>query len=157
MTVECSSDSLPSATSGETVTVSGQVTEVDLLLLCDLFYLPFEHGYKSLVLLNEFHWLKDNARVLVATDAVTGSKQEAAEWHRRAAKFEHVSQRVFEVARKIVRCPNQELVHELYSYLWELTAVLALLVGYVQWLKLAQFPVNINNFTQGSYTCEFES
>lgn len=136
----------------------GQVTVDDLHLLCDLFYLPFEHGTISLVLLSEFHWLKNNASVLVVHDnnksGSDANKPEAMEWSRRAAKFEHISQRVFELARKLVRSRNQEIVHELYSYLWELTSVLELLVGYVRWLKLGQFPANINNFTQGSYTCK---
>uniref|UniRef100_A0A4Y0BTA9 N-acetyltransferase domain-containing protein n=1 Tax=Anopheles funestus TaxID=62324 RepID=A0A4Y0BTA9_ANOFN len=36
------------------------------MLLCDLFYLPFEHGSKALQLLSEFHWLRNNAYVLCA-------------------------------------------------------------------------------------------
>lgn len=152
MTVE-SADS----NSLEVAAAEGQVTVDDLHLLCDLFYLPFEHGTISLVLLSEFHWLKNNASVLVHEHIKSGSdvnKPEAMEWNRRATKFENISQRVFELARKIVRSRNQEIVHELYSYFWELTSVLELLVGYVRWLKLGQFPANINNFTQGSYTCK---
>lgn len=145
-----------------------EMTVDDLQLLCDLFYLPFEHGSRSLFILNEFYWLKNNARILVASDGGggkqrhgsvsngngTASKPETAEWNRRAAKFEHISSRVFELARKLVRCENKEIVHELYSYLWELTGALALLLGYIGWLRLGQFPQNINSFTQGSYTCK---
>ncbi|XP_049287177.1 protein O-GlcNAcase [Anopheles funestus] len=43
-----------------------QITAVDIMLLCDLFYLPFEHGSKALQLLSEFHWLRNNAYVLCA-------------------------------------------------------------------------------------------
>lgn len=39
----------------------------DLFLLCDLFYLPFEHGSRSLQIINEFYWLKTNASVLVSS------------------------------------------------------------------------------------------
>lgn len=161
MTVE-SVDSIPlNPASNREVTVD------DLHLLCDLFYLPFEHGSRALMILNEFYWLKNNASVLVScssnskrnsngngVSATNGNKPETVEWHRRAAKFEHISQRVFDLARKLVRCENKEIVYELYSYLWELTGALTLLVGYVEWLKLGQFPPNINSFTQGSYTCE---
>lgn len=144
-----------------------EITVEDLHLLCDLFYLPFEHGSKALLILNEFYWLKNNATVLVTDGYVkhhsgnsngtltSASKPETVEWHRRAAKFEHISQRVFDLARKLVRCANKEIVYELYSYLWELTGALSLLVGYVEWLKLGQFPQNINSFTQGSYTCKY--
>lgn len=164
MTVE-SVDSIPLAPSAfatdATASNKNLVTVDDLHLLCDLFYLPFEHGSKSLMILNEFYWLKNNASVLVASDAASkihttsnGGKPETVEWHRRAAKFELISHKVFELARKLVRCANKEIVYELYSYLWELTSALTLLLGYVEWLKLGQFPQNINNFTQGSYTCK---
>lgn len=42
-----------------------EITMEDLNLLCDLFYLPFEHGVRSLQIINEFQWLKTNATVLV--------------------------------------------------------------------------------------------
>ncbi|EDS33095.1 conserved hypothetical protein [Culex quinquefasciatus] len=32
-----------------------ELTCADIMLLCDLFYLPFEHGSKALQLLAEFH------------------------------------------------------------------------------------------------------
>ena len=37
----------------------------DLLLLCQLFYLPSEHGQYGLELLNEFYWLKRNATAML--------------------------------------------------------------------------------------------
>lgn len=36
----------------------------DLSLLCDLFYLPFEHGAQGLQVLQEFNWLKSNAHLV---------------------------------------------------------------------------------------------
>lgn len=39
----------------------------DLVLLCDLFYLPFEHGSQGVQILQEFYWLHTNA-YLVASD-----------------------------------------------------------------------------------------
>lgn len=41
------------------------LTVDDLSLLCDLFYLPFEHGGQGLQLLQEFNWLKSNAHVVI--------------------------------------------------------------------------------------------
>lgn len=43
------------------------ITVNDLFLLCDLFYLPFEHGSRSLQIINEFYWLKSNASLLVSS------------------------------------------------------------------------------------------
>lgn len=45
--------------------VDKQLTQEDLSLLCDLFYLPFEHGGQGVQLLQEFNWLKGNAHVVL--------------------------------------------------------------------------------------------
>lgn len=42
-------------------TSSSPVTAEDLLLLVDLFYLPYSHGVKAKQILSEFKWLKTNA------------------------------------------------------------------------------------------------
>lgn len=44
------------------------LTYEDLALLCDLFYLPFEHGSQGLQLLQEFNWLKSNAHLVIAAN-----------------------------------------------------------------------------------------
>lgn len=49
----------------EPVDVEKQLTQEDLSLLCDLFYLPFEHGGQGVQLLQEFNWLKSNAYVVM--------------------------------------------------------------------------------------------
>ena len=36
-------------------------TEDDMLLLAELFYMPFEHGNRGLVFLQKLHWLRTNA------------------------------------------------------------------------------------------------
>jgi len=47
------------------VDIEKQLTHEDLSLLCDLFYLPFEHGGQGIQLLQEFNWLKSNAYVVM--------------------------------------------------------------------------------------------
>lgn len=47
------------------VDIDKQLTHEDLSLLCDLFYLPFEHGGQGIQLLQEFNWLKSNAYVVM--------------------------------------------------------------------------------------------
>lgn len=49
----------------EPADVEKQLTHEDLSLLCDLFYLPFEHGGQGVQLLQEFNWLKSNAYVVM--------------------------------------------------------------------------------------------
>lgn len=53
------------AISQEPVDIDKQLTHEDLSLLCDLFYLPFEHGGQGIQLLQEFNWLKSNAYVVM--------------------------------------------------------------------------------------------
>jgi len=53
------------AVSQEPVDIDKQLTHEDLSLLCDLFYLPFEHGGQGIQLLQEFNWLKSNAYVVM--------------------------------------------------------------------------------------------
>lgn len=42
-----------------------ELTFEDISLLCDLFYLPFEHGGQGLQILQEFNWLKSNAHLVM--------------------------------------------------------------------------------------------
>ncbi|KAL1399122.1 hypothetical protein pipiens_008447 [Culex pipiens pipiens] len=60
--------------------------------------------------------------------------------------------RSFRVTRKIARCPNKELCYDLFSYVWDIAAVLSMLSAYVKWLAMGNFPANINSYTQGGYT-----
>lgn len=52
-----------------------EINADDILLLCDLFYLPFEHGSQGLKLLNEFHWLKINSGILSGNKCGTNSEK----------------------------------------------------------------------------------
>lgn len=47
---------------------NNDLTVEDLSLLCDLFYLPFEHGGQGLQLLQEFNWLKSNAHLVISAN-----------------------------------------------------------------------------------------
>ncbi|XP_062505490.1 protein O-GlcNAcase-like isoform X2 [Corticium candelabrum] len=40
-----------------------QMTEEDVALLVDLFYLPHQHGPRAVELMKEFHWLKKHANI----------------------------------------------------------------------------------------------
>lgn len=135
--------------------VDSEITTADLLLLCDLFYLPFEHGEKALHLLNEFQWLKLNVHVLVAHKGESESdksQEESQEWIRKAGAFQNLCQAIGDLTKKIAFCKNRELCYDLYTYVWEVSSVTSLLSAFVQWLGLGKFPLNIQSFTQGSYT-----
>lgn len=134
------------------------ITVDDLFLLCDLFYLPFEHGSRSLQIINEFYWLKSNASVLINSykkgQDLSTAKPEVQEWFQRADKFYNICQSVITLAKKIASCANKELCYDLYSYVWDIAGVVILLCAFIKWLSLGYFPANINSYTQGNYTCE---
>lgn len=125
----------------------------DLYLLCDLFYLPFEHGSRGSKLLNEFNWLKANASVLLGVRKKTDPpKPEIVEWEERAEKFSNLCQSVQNLSNKLSRCANKEICYDLFSYVWDMAGTLMLLNAFIKWLSLAHFPSNVYSYTQGSYT-----
>ena len=128
------------------------ITYDDILLLCDLFYLPFEHGKQGLQLLNEFQWLKINAGVLCGKKVISPDDIEAEEWFRRSEKLQKLGDSIFLLTRKIASCVNRELCYDLFTYAWEISSVISIYIAYVKWLALGKFPSNSNSYTQGSYT-----
>ncbi|XP_065372571.1 protein O-GlcNAcase [Calliphora vicina] len=139
---------------------ASKMTPEDLYLLCDLFYLPFEHGTRGCKLLNEFNWLKANAHVLLdegkcnnsGGEVDTPTKPEVAEWIQRAEYFTKLCNCVQELLRKIALCDNKEICHDLFCYVWDIAGALSLLNAFVKWLRLGHFPPNVYSYTQGTYT-----
>ncbi|XP_052744973.1 protein O-GlcNAcase isoform X3 [Bicyclus anynana] len=127
---------------------SDALTADDLLLLCDLFYLPFEHGSRGLRMMHDFHWLTTHASSILPR----GSRPETSEWRRRLRRFSWWAGRTRRLARRVACAPNRELHSELRPYLWDLCAVLALLQAFLRWLELGKFPPSIATYAQGSYT-----
>lgn len=128
-----------------------KITFDDVFLFCDLFYLPFEHGKQGVLLLNEFHWLKTNANVL-KRNKKGESSPEVQEWLRRKENLLKLVDSIYRLTRKLAACVNQELCHDLFPYVWEISSVVSIFAAYVKWLSLACFPENSNSYVQGSYT-----
>ncbi|KAG5671983.1 hypothetical protein PVAND_002147 [Polypedilum vanderplanki] len=129
------------------------ITYDDVLLLCDLFYLPFEHGKQGLNLLNEFHWLKMNAFVLSERKKKSNDDStNTQEWLDRSKNFLKLCDSVYKLMRKIALCVNREIAYDLYTYTWEMSAVVSICDSYIRWLELGNFPQNANSFIQGNYT-----
>ena len=124
MQVEILSDNISDGIIAEK---SNDISVEDVLLLCDLFYLPFEHGIQALHLLQEFQWLKSNASVLVGNrTGLNSDNPEIQEWYKRSEKMIRMGDRVFELARKIASCANRELCYDLFTYVWEVCAVISI-------------------------------
>ncbi|XP_075214643.1 O-GlcNAcase isoform X2 [Lycorma delicatula] len=126
----------------------------DLSLLCDLFYLPFEHGNQGIQLLQEFNWLKSNAYI-VTTSKLTQNqpnKPEVEEWHERATRLEEMSAAVNTLFQRLTYCNNRELLYDLYPYVWDMRGVISLLNSYIKWLASGHFPQIVSSYTTGNYT-----
>ncbi|KAF5298117.1 hypothetical protein FQA39_LY02541 [Lamprigera yunnana] len=130
-----------------------QLTVEDLSLLCDLFYLPFEHGGQGLQLLQEFNWLKSNAPLVMTSGQYKNKLQpEVQEWFMRAEKMNEMAQAVNRLFTHLADCNNRELLYDLYSYVWDIRGVISLLNSYIKWLAGGQFPASMPSYTQGNYT-----
>ncbi|CAH1990493.1 unnamed protein product [Acanthoscelides obtectus] len=130
-----------------------ELTYEDVALLCDLFYLPFEHGGQALQLLQEFNWLKSNAHLVIATNQKKDkSSPEVQEWFSRAEKMNEMTESVNKLFSHMSSCNNRELLYDLYSYVWDIRGVISLLNSYIKWLAGGQFPPSMPSYTQGTYT-----
>ncbi|XP_035702266.1 protein O-GlcNAcase isoform X2 [Folsomia candida] len=115
-----------------------ELTAEDLHLLCDLFYLPYEHGTQGLQIMHEFQWLKTNSNVIAGAIAKEKMKPEGAEWYQRAAKFDDLNRKVNTLATKLNDITNRELLYEIYPYIWDIRGVISLLNSYVKWLGFSK-------------------
>nr|CAD7257175.1 unnamed protein product [Timema shepardi] len=131
------------------------LTHEDLALLCDLFYLPFEHGGQGIQLLQEFNWLKSNAHLVTQANKKgkeSPTEPEVTEWFERATRLEEISKAVNLLFQHLTFVPNRELLYDLYPYMWDMRGVISLLNSYIKWLANGQFPQMVASFTLGSYT-----
>ncbi|XP_031838297.1 O-GlcNAcase isoform X2 [Nomia melanderi] len=122
--------------SQDSIDADKRLTQEDLSLLCDLFYLPFEHGGQGILLLQEFNWLKSNAHVVMKKpkEETTVSQADIEEWHARATKMNDICNAVNRLFQRLTYCNNRELLYDLYSYVWDMRGVVSLLNSYVKWL-----------------------
>ncbi|XP_012259880.2 protein O-GlcNAcase [Athalia rosae] len=156
MMVETENENHEESESQESVPidVEKQLTQEDLSLLCDLFYLPFEHGGQGIQLLQEFNWLKSNAQIVMKHLKNENERNNAdiTEWHSRAAKMNDMCAAVNRLFQRLTYCNNRELLYDLYAYVWDMRGVVSLLNSYIKWLAFGRFPTTMTTFTQGSYT-----
>lgn len=84
------------------------MTIKDLVLLCQLFYLPSDHGRIGLALLEDFFWLKRCATTMLPPGSPgAGSLDERREWEKRAAKFKQNVTDIQMLFVKLCSCQNR--------------------------------------------------
>ena len=118
-------------------TKPGPVVSEDVHLLVDLFYMPFEHGSKSMQLLNELQWLKLNCSCLVdakAKDATEEHISRCNEWNDRACLFRSQLRVIFDTFDKFQDMPNKAILHDICTYIWDLKIILTIADAFIAWL-----------------------
>lgn len=113
---------------------SMDLTEDSLILLTDLFCLPYGYGDKGVQLLEEMTWLLSNAGDIYESPP---SKEKVSRWYDRLLKFESHCQAVYDLFELFCRIPNEAILYDLYPYLWDLKEVLLSLDTFVHWLANA--------------------
>ena len=133
----------------------------ELELLCDMFYLPWEHGPRAMQILSEFYWLKTHAGVMLAApgqvyqaeeDEVDQVQVERPDWLKRKEKFQAMAQELRRAFEKFCNSPNRELVYNLYTYLWDIVSVVLMLGSYVDWLSMGRFSNKYKQLVIGRHT-----
>ncbi|XP_035216464.1 protein O-GlcNAcase-like isoform X2 [Stegodyphus dumicola] len=137
-----------------------QLLESDVVLLVDLFYLPFEHGRQGLKILQEFHWLKSHGYLVCQNPRKKGSgsdNSEVQEWFNRASKFDAMTQAVGKLLMRLTFCPNRSLLYDLYPYIWDIKGVVSMLNSYLKWIALRRVPMPVTSFMSSPFTCYKEA
>ncbi len=60
--------------------------------------------------------------------------QSVEEWEKRAVKYHEHCQAVLDLFLRLSQAPNQQLVQEIYPYIWDVKEVVMLLNAFVKWL-----------------------
>ncbi|XP_054709720.1 protein O-GlcNAcase-like [Uloborus diversus] len=142
---------------------SKQLLESDVVLLSDLFYLPFEHGKQGLKILQEFHWLKSHGYLLCQSSnprkkvGAVMENPEIQEWYNRVAKYDTMTQAVGKLLMRLTFCPNRSLLYDLYPYVWDIKGVISMLNSYLKWIALRGVPVPVTSLMASPLSCYKEA
>ncbi|XP_039631197.1 protein O-GlcNAcase [Polypterus senegalus] len=109
------------------------LTLEDLMLLSELFFLPYEHGQKAAQMLKEFNWLRANSSV-VSVNSKRKDPEKVSEWHARAEKFEEMCCSVIQMFTRLSNSANRTILYDLYPYIWDIKSIISMVKSFVQWL-----------------------
>ncbi|XP_072293563.1 protein O-GlcNAcase isoform X2 [Eucyclogobius newberryi] len=113
--------------------IAEPLTIEDLALLAELFYLPYEHGPKSIQMLKEFNWLRANSS-FVSVNCKSKDDEKMTEWKTRAEKFEEMCCSVIHMFTRLSNSANRTILYDLYSYIWDIKSIISMVKSFVQWL-----------------------
>ncbi|KAL2089841.1 hypothetical protein ACEWY4_014529 [Coilia grayii] len=91
----------------------------DLMLLSDLFYLPYEHGPTALKMIRELHWLNCNP-VAPGPAGSDKSTLEDKQWWSRAEQFDKMCESVVQMFNRLSNISNRRILYDLYNYICDI-------------------------------------
>lgn len=109
------------------------LTLEDLILLAELFYLPYEHGPKAVQMLKEFNWLRANSNY-VSVNSKAKDPEKVTEWQARAENFEEMCCSVIQMFTRLSNSVNRTILYDLYPYIWDIKSIISMVKSFVQWL-----------------------
>ena len=122
------------------------LTVDDMVLICHLFYLPYEHGPHAAAMLHSVAWLLEHlpppVDELHSPPPSSSDDEDDAryEWYDRASRFSRGYRDVAMAVDKLVNIPNRELLYDVYAYITDMRSTLALVNSYVKWLGMPRYP-----------------
>lgn len=108
------------------------LTHDDLVLLTDLFCLPYHHGENGNRLFQDFEWLFQNVPDIYEQPP---SKEKVSGWFDRLLRCNALCQRVYLLFENFCKIPNEAILYDLYPYLWDLKEVVLCVNSYIHWLS----------------------
>ncbi|XP_037546165.1 protein O-GlcNAcase [Nematolebias whitei] len=100
----------------------------DLMLLSDLFYLPYEYGSTARNMLEELNWLKNHRQ------AAAAQTDETEEWRSKAQQFDNRCEDVVQMFNRLSNAPNRRVLYDLYNYICDIKSGVGLARAYVKTL-----------------------
>lgn len=90
--------------------------------------------------------------MLPAGSEGSGSLEDRNEWQTRSVKFHEMISEIERLFVKLCRCPNRELVYDLYTYVWDMCGVVQTLDCFVEWLAKGSSSPKLPNYVLGQQT-----
>ncbi|KAI6647045.1 Protein O-GlcNAcase isoform X2 [Oopsacas minuta] len=134
----------------------GKLSVEDLSLLCDLFYLPGEHGPAAEDLLQEAVWLKEYGYKMHQSHHTDTEDKELGMdkiWLERVENFHRISERVVQLAIRLVQIPNRELFRQIHPYLWDCKEAVLLFDSFLKWLAQAKDDLKSSSYLPKDPSC----
>jgi len=116
------------------------LTEADMDMIFQIFWLPHSYGPKVKKLLESFKFCKDHAEVMIGWKKIKpGDQPEVVDvWIDGATYVNNFSKKLFQVMDKLTHITNREMLYDLSGYLNNTRAILSGCNSYLKWIGISE-------------------